>query len=92
MADNNPTPAKNNRAFSIVNAPYVVGQDATLAQVMDDLGCFLTASLDAFESMSESFNSQTPGYAALYALRQASALYDVAGRLVDSDWHPKGSA
>jgi hypothetical protein len=92
MAVSNPTPVANKRGFSTNNAPYMVEQDATIAQVMDGMGCFLSASLAAFESMSSTFTSDSPGYAALYALRQANALHGIAERLVGSEWQPKASA
>lgn len=92
MATDNPTPIANKREFSIISAPCALSQDATFAQIMDDLGCFLTASLEAFESMTDKFDGVSPAYAALYALRQANAMYSEAAHLVDTEWRLKANA
>lgn len=79
------------KEFFSLNAGYLIAPNATFAQVMDDMGCLMSASLDAFEAMSSTFGKDSPGYAALYALRQANALHSAAAHMADMEWKPKAT-
>ena len=71
--------------FFELGAKYVVDQSATLDQLVNDLGCLISAARDGFDGIANRVGEIPGGWAAIYMLRQAEAVYAATCRAISDE-------